>query len=279
MQRGMQGKSEGARPARCWGLTGMSFSAWFSALGRPFFLPSVLSLVAFPANRWGTRRPLPVPEEPLPRRSCRPARGLPWRWAAVPRPWQGRRFPFGRQGQLPRNSAHRHGQMPAEETAASPGVCRPLSFLPSSTRADYKVPSAMRWGTPQQHVKLPSPRPDASAHKGSELPDFTYFTPKSDRPKQYKRSFPRGLYAEAEGSSPNHPSFTPNLPSLQAAAELIRNSGQMRAARGKCHFQKTQAEIWESLINGTGNRSHFVSEQKQPKKHPREGNPRTARRG
>lgn len=54
-------RSQGAR-----GLTGMSFSAWFSALGRPFFLPSVLSLVAFPANRHGARHPLPQPQAALP---------------------------------------------------------------------------------------------------------------------------------------------------------------------------------------------------------------------
>lgn len=55
-QHDVEGKSEGARQGEHRelervGLTGMSFSAWFSALGRPFFLPSVLSLVAFPANR------------------------------------------------------------------------------------------------------------------------------------------------------------------------------------------------------------------------------------
>lgn len=44
----------------------MSFSAWFSALGRPFFLPSVLSLVAFPANRHGAHHPLPQPQAALP---------------------------------------------------------------------------------------------------------------------------------------------------------------------------------------------------------------------
>lgn len=44
----------------------MSFSAWFSALGRPFFLPSVLSLVAFPANRRSARHPLPRPQAALP---------------------------------------------------------------------------------------------------------------------------------------------------------------------------------------------------------------------
>lgn len=44
----------------------MSFSAWFSALGRPFFLPSVLSLVAFPANRHSARHPLPQPQAARP---------------------------------------------------------------------------------------------------------------------------------------------------------------------------------------------------------------------
>lgn len=67
----------------------MSFSAWFSALGRPFFLPSVLSLVAFPANRRSARhRPaspaggaavpailLPGPSLPPPGRLPRSARG------------------------------------------------------------------------------------------------------------------------------------------------------------------------------------------------------------
>lgn len=47
-------KQGGLRDWSVWVLTGMSFSAWFSALGLPFFLPSVLSLVAFPANRHST---------------------------------------------------------------------------------------------------------------------------------------------------------------------------------------------------------------------------------
>lgn len=62
-----QGK-EGIGDQSAHGLTGMSFSAWFSALGRPFFLPSVLSLVAFPAKRCSTC--LPLSGQPCQRSHC-----------------------------------------------------------------------------------------------------------------------------------------------------------------------------------------------------------------
>lgn len=122
MQQYAEGTSEGARQGQhqdqsARGLTGMSFSAWFSALGLPFFLPSVLSLVAFPANRHSARHPLS--SQPC-QRSCRAGNA-----AARLAPWLcvRRRIPFGRQSQLQLNP-----QMPTPETAASPEVCQPLSF-------------------------------------------------------------------------------------------------------------------------------------------------------
>lgn len=140
MQRESQREQgrEGTGDQSARGLTGMSFSAWFSALGRPFFLPSVLSLVAFPANRCSTR--LPLSGQPC-RRSCCPGNPasllapslcvgstssldchapalakpkIPL-WKAMPAPLQFSAQPL-------------HLQIPALVMAASPGVCRPRSF-------------------------------------------------------------------------------------------------------------------------------------------------------
>lgn len=100
-------------------LTGMSFSAWFSALGRPFFLPSVLSLVAFPANRCSTCHLLPSMPHGVHLAPGCPAQDADSPLKSIP-------------ASLQLNAKSMHLQTPVQEVAAhspaSPVVCRLLSF-------------------------------------------------------------------------------------------------------------------------------------------------------
>ena len=90
---------------------------------------------------------LPGSSLPPPGQLPHSAQGLPRLWAAVSLPWQGRRFPFGRQCQLPCNSVH------SPYTCMGDGCfswCLPTPLL-SFTQSSFSTAGAC-FGKPSFHL-------------------------------------------------------------------------------------------------------------------------------